>query len=89
MKNLHTFEEFLNEATIEIVDYSEVQDNWGNTKKTQKPNEIEMILKDPANFTDDMSFLGKDRNVYYIDDLIGKEVKVGNSKFMVKENLKR
>jgi len=91
MKNILTLEEFisesLNEAAIEIIDYSEVIDNFGKTKKTRKPEYIEMILKDPKNFTDDMSFLGKDRKVYYIDDLIGNEVKVGNSKFFVNESL--
>jgi hypothetical protein len=59
---------------IKIVYYSEVIDNWGRTESSTKPEVISKILKDPDNFTDDMSFEDENGKVYNIDDLIGKEV---------------
>jgi hypothetical protein len=59
---------------IKIVYYSEVIDNWGRTESSTKPEVISKILKDPDNFTDDMSFEDENGRVYDIDDLIGKEV---------------
>jgi hypothetical protein len=71
---------------IKIVYYSEVIDNWGRTESSTKPEVISKILKDPDNFTDDMSFEDENGRVYDIDDLIGKVVVVnGYEPFIVQE----
>lgn len=88
MKRGLTFDDFINEnesSPIEIVYYSEVIDNWGRTESSQKPNLIKDILKDEAAWTDDLTFEDKQGNVYYVDDLVGKQVKVGNEVFTIKE----
>ena len=71
---------------IKIVYYSETIDNWGTTESSTKPKTIHSILNDPDNFSDDMVFEGPNDEVYFIDDLIGKEVIVeGFESFIVKE----
>ena len=59
---------------IKIVYFSEVIDNWGRTESTFKPETIHKILNMPEEFNDDMTFEGENDQVYFIDDLIGKEV---------------
>ena len=71
---------------IKIVRYSETVDNWGRTESSSKPQIIHSILKDSDNFSDDMVFEGPNSEVYFIDDLIGKEVVVeGFKPFIVTE----
>lgn len=71
---------------IKIVYWSETIDNWGRTESSSKPQTIHSVLNDPANFTDDMEFEGPNGEVYFIDDLIGKEVSVeGFEPFVVPE----
>ncbi len=71
---------------IKIVYYSEVIDNWGRTESSEKPEVIHSILNDPDGFNDDMTFEDPDGNVYFIDDLIGKEVSIdGFEPFTVTE----
>lgn len=87
MKNLHTFEEFLNEAVaIEIVSMNDAgTSNTGKGKTTKKLSDIEEVLTDPETWTDDLSFKDKVGNFYFIDDLINKEVKLGNKTIKIKE----
>jgi hypothetical protein len=71
---------------IKIVYWSETVDNWGRTESSSKPQIIYSILKDSDNFSDDMVFEGPNSEVYFIDDLIGKEVIVeGFEPFIVTE----
>jgi len=71
---------------IKIVYYSEVIDNWGRIESSTKPELLSKILKDPDNFTDDISFGDDNGRVYYIEDLIGKKVMVqGYEPFIVTE----
>jgi len=59
---------------IKIVYYSETIDNWGGTKSSTKPKKIHSVLNDSDNFSDDMVFKGSNGEIYFIDDLINKEV---------------
>jgi len=70
---------------ISLVYYTEVIDNWGRTNSSNKPNIIRDVLKTPEEWTDDMQFEDIGGQMYFIDDLIGKEVCVGGIKFTVKE----
>jgi hypothetical protein len=70
---------------IEIVYYSEILDSWGKTNSSNKPEIIIKVLNSPEEFTDDMSFQDKIGNIYSVDDLIGKEVLVGVTRFIVKD----
>lgn len=92
MKNLQTFNEFvnessINEAAIEIVYYSEVVDNWGRTESSSKPDVIAKLLQSPDDWSDDQTFEDKLGKPYDIDTLIGKTVKVGNKTFKVEESV--
>ncbi len=62
--------------TIKIVYYSEVIDNWGRTESSAKGHTIFSVLNNPDEWTDDMVFEDDERNKYFIDDLVGKEVMV-------------
>lgn len=70
---------------IRIIYYEETIDNWGRTNSSDKPQIIRDVLKTPEEWTDDMRFTSEDGQIYFIDDLIGKEVFVGATKFMVTE----
>jgi hypothetical protein len=59
--------------------------HWGKTETTTDHNEILNYLKDPECFTEDEKFQDENGNAYSIDDLIGKEVEVGNQKIIVNE----
>lgn len=93
MKHIPSFDEFessLNESSIfesaiEIVHYQEVVDNWGRTVGSEKPSDIEKLLKSPDEWTDDQTFTDKLGKVYFIDDLIDKQVKVNGKTFKVVE----
>jgi hypothetical protein len=75
----------INEA-IEIVYYSEVIDNWGKTESSEKPDAILKVLQTPDEWSDDMLFQDKGGRKYDIDELIGKQVKVGNKTILVNES---
>lgn len=89
MKHIHTFENFLNENLNEAIEIVSMTDygvsNSNKSETTRKLTDIESILTDPDSWTDDLSFKDKLGNVYSIDDLIDKEVKIGNKKITVVE----
>jgi hypothetical protein len=68
---------------IEIVSLSDVIDNSGRTATTRDVQDIEDVLTDSMCWTDDITFGDNDGNTYFIDDLIGKKVKVGDKIFTV------
>jgi len=85
MKTFKTYKEFVNEA-IDIVSMLDAgTSNFGKGETTRKLKDIEAVLTDPDTWTDDISFKDKLGNVYFIDDLIDKEVKIGNKKITVVE----
>jgi len=59
---------------IKITYYSEVIDNWGRTESSSNGTVIHKALTDVDNWNDDMTFEGDNGEIYFIDDLIGKEV---------------
>lgn len=70
--------------TIKITHYSETIDNWGRTESSSKGEVIRNVLTDTDNWNDDMKFEDENGKLYFIDDLIGKEVEVeGIGKFTV------
>ena len=84
------FEDFIYESgndPIEISLYIDVVNNRGKETKSTDQKAIEKVLKDPDNFTDDMRFEDKQRRLYFIDDLIGKNVKVNGNTFVVQESV--
>jgi hypothetical protein len=87
MKNLKTYEDFMNESAIEIVYYEEVIDNWGRKESSQKTDVITKLLQTPEEWSDDQTFEDKLGKPYFIDDLIGKTVKVGTKTFKVEESV--
>ena len=70
---------------IELTSGLETVDNFGKVD-TFGPKEILKILQDPGTWTDDQQFMDKAGNVYHIDDLLNKEVKVGGKVFTIVEN---
>ena len=72
------------EDLIKINRCEEVVDNWGNTEQ-YKDAELFKLLTTPEDWTDDQLFIA-DEGSYYIDDLIGKRVQVGNYIFTVQED---
>ena len=73
------------EEPILIVRYSEVIDNWGREEASSQARIIKKVLTTPKYFSDDMYFEGGLGSIgaYYIDDLEGKIVKVGEFIFAV------
>jgi hypothetical protein len=63
---------------IKIVFYSEVIDNLGRTKSSTKGADIFNVLNDVEEWTDDMTFKDENGQMYFIDDLAGKEVWVAD-----------
>ena len=61
---------------IKITYYSETIDNWGRTESSLNGDVIHRILMDTENWNDDMQFEDGNGTIYFIDDLIGKEVSV-------------
>ena len=80
----YTINESVNER-IELTSGLETVDNFGKVD-TFGPKEILKILQDPETWTDDQQFMDKAGNVYHIDDLLNKEVKVGGKVFTIVEN---
>ncbi len=68
---------------INIVYYSEVLDNWGRTESSREPEQLKSVLLNVEGFTDDMTFEDNTRHIYFIDELIGHQVKVGEDIFVV------
>ena len=69
----------LNEE-IEIISMSDAGvSNQNKSLTTKKYSEIISVLSDSEEWTDDLRFKDKNGNVYFIDDLIGKKVKIGNN----------
>jgi len=69
---------------IEIVNCVETIDNFGK-EMIYTTDETADLLRTPDEWTDDQKFYVKDGHSYFIDDLIGKNVKVGSSIFLIKE----
>lgn len=87
MKHIPTYENFLTESAIELVSMSDSGvSNYNKKATTRKQSDIETCLKDPDCWTDDITFKDKGGNVYFVDDLVGKEVKVNGNKFTVNES---
>lgn len=85
MKHIHTFESFINEG-IELVSMSDAGvSNFNKKDTTKKHADIEAVLLDPETWTDDLSFKDKQGNVYFIDDLLNKDVKIGGKIIKVEE----
>ncbi len=72
------------ENSIKINKCVEVVDNWGNTEQ-YKNVELFKLLTTPEDWTDDQLFM-TDEGSYYIEDLIGKRVQVGNYIFTVQQD---
>jgi hypothetical protein len=71
---------------MKIVKYRETIDNWGRTEMVTDPKQIEQVLRDPETWTDDYLFFDEENKVYFIDDLVGKEVELeGIETFKVEE----
>lgn len=71
---------------ITIVYYSEVIDNRGRTESSAKGDIIFSVLNKPMDWSDDMTFEDDKGQIYWIDDLAGKEVSVpGIGIFVVPE----
>ena len=68
---------------INIVYYSEVLDNWGRTESSREPEQLKSVLLNVEGFTDDMTFEDNTGHIYFIDELIGHQVKIGDDVFVV------
>jgi len=66
----------MSDTEITIVYYSEVVDNYGRMESSIKGHNIFSVLNNPREWSDDMKFQDDKGNIYFIDDLIGKEVHV-------------
>ncbi len=74
--------------SIKIIYYTEVIDNWGRTESSRDGEKIRSVLTTPENWNDDMTFEGDDGKVYFIDDLLDKEVTTnGVETFIVPNDL--
>jgi hypothetical protein len=83
----HVTEQAKNELTeavngynnpIHIVYYSETVDNYGRQESSSKGGYIYNALMNMVDWTDDMIFEDSIGNTYFIDNLIGKTVKVND-----------
>jgi hypothetical protein len=71
---------------IKIVSLTDVIDNWGRTETVTDPLEIQQVLLSPEEWTDDLTFTDDRGQVYWIDDLIDREVELpGVDRFRVIE----
>jgi hypothetical protein len=73
------------DTLINIVYYFEVIDNWGRNESSAVPERIIKVLQNPDEWSDDIIFQDSTGKLYFIDDLVGKEVQVGDTIFTVKE----
>jgi hypothetical protein len=67
---------------INIVFYEEFG-NWGRTESSRDPARLKEVLQTVEEFTDDMTFEDNTGHIYFIDDLIGHQVKIGDDIFIV------
>lgn len=65
------------DMTIRITRLSYPIDNWGTEHRTEDPVEILEALREQD--SDDDRFEDERGQAYFIDDLIGKEVRVGEA----------
>lgn len=86
-RNKHVTEQAKKELTeavggynnpIHLVYYSETVDNYGRQESSSKGERIYNALMNVDDWTDDIIFEDSIGNTYFIDDLIGKTVKVSN-----------
>jgi hypothetical protein len=77
----------MDQEIIKITECVEIIDNWGNVE-VYKNEDLYKLLTTPEDWSDDQTFIGDegDEGTYYIDDLIGKTVWVGDYVFKVVEN---
>lgn len=61
---------------IKIIYFEETLDNWGKKESSEKPERIHKALTSTEEWNDDMVFEGENNQIYFIDDLIGKDVEV-------------
>lgn len=73
-------------ATITIIKYSEILDNWGSTESSMKTDTILKVIEDTDSWSDDMRFYDSNHRMYFIDDLIGKTIKIGEVKLKLNED---
>lgn len=71
---------------IKIVYYSDVIDNWGRKESSAKPKRIIEALQNPDEWSDDMTFRDETGRTYFLDDLVGEEVQVGDTVFTVADD---
>jgi len=85
MKHIRTFESLLNEgAGIEIISMTDAGvSNSNRTASTKNHKDIEAYLSSPDEWTDDVSFKDKQGVVYFVDDLVGKNVKLGGKTILL------
>jgi len=75
---------FLN--PIEIVSMRDAGvSNTSRTQTIKNFKEIKAYLLDPDWWTDDVTFKGKEGELYFIDDLIGQKVRLGKEIISVEE----
>lgn len=70
---------------IIIIKMTEVIDNWGREEVTENAEEIMKVLKDPETWTDDITFTDQTGIIYFIDELIGETVMVGDTCIYITE----
>lgn len=63
---------------------TETVDNGGRVKKYRGASLYKLLIS-PEDWTDDQLFEGES-GVYFIDDLVGKKVRVGTFIFVVQED---
>ena len=72
---------------IKIVYYEETLDNWGKKDSTENPEKIHQALTRGEEWNDDMVFQDDTGQIYFIDDLLGKEIMVeGFDAFILTED---
>ena len=72
--------------SIQIIYYEEAIDNWGRKESTFNQATIYSVLTNPSDWSDDMLFTDATGRVYFIDDLLGKDVVVDGKEFVVVDN---
>jgi len=70
---------------IRLVRFEEIIDNWGRKELSDDPTRIYEVLHQPEEWTDDMSFESPEDQIFFLDDLIGKQIKIeGYDPFQLK-----
>jgi hypothetical protein len=80
-------EEKIDEANkvIEIVGCLETVDNWGREEQYDA-QETYKLLTNPDEWTDDQRFYDECNRCFFIEELIGKKIKVGPFTFTLTED---